>query len=282
MGVFTLYSFRIVLIGTSILAVMSAIIGSLNVLKSQSLIGDALGHSTYPGIILAFILSGQKNPTILLLGAMFTASISYFLIQYANKNSKIGPDANMAIFLTGFFGLGLVEKSYIQGNPSFSQASKAGLDKYIFGQAAYLMKEDIVLLAIALLICLLIVIFNYRDIKCYLFDRQFADLMGINTSKLDYLILFMTILVIGLGIKTCGVILISALLIIPTISALKLTDKFIGVLIISSTLSLLASMVGSFVSTSYAGFSTGPSIILCQGIIAIVVIFTTRILRIRP
>ena len=281
MQILSLYSFRIILIGTSLLAMISAIVGSLNVYKSQSLIGDALGHSTYPGIILSFMLSNQRNPAILLLGAMITASLSYFLIQYFNRNSKIGPDANMAICLTGLFGLGLLLKSYIQGNPSYSKASKAGLDKYIFGQAAYLMKEDIVLLAIAFLLCLFIVAFNYRDIKCYLFDKEFAHLMGINTNKLDYLILFMTILVIGLGIKTCGVILISSLLIIPTITASKLTDKFIGVLILSSLLSVLASAFGSLISTAYAGFSTGPTIILCQGIIAIIIITFTRILKLR-
>ena len=187
----------------------------------------------------------------------------------------------MAIHLTGFFGLGLLLKSYIQGNPVYSQASKAGLDKYIFGQAAYLMKEDIFLLAIAFLICLSIIILNYRDIKCYLFDREFAEMMSIRTNKLDYLILFMTILVIGLGIKTCGVILISSLLIIPTITAAKLSDKFIGVLIISSLLSVLASVVGSIISTAYVGFSTGPTIILCQGFIAILVITFTKFLKIR-
>ncbi|MBP2069074.1 metal ABC transporter permease [Anaerococcus nagyae] len=281
MKLLSLYSFKIILIGTSLLAIISAIVGSLNVYKSQSLIGDALGHSTYPGIILSFMLSGQKNPTILLIGAMLTASLSYFLIQYSNRNSKIGADANMAIHLTGFFGLGLLLKSYIQGNPVYSQASKAGLDKYIFGQAAYLMKEDIFLLAIAFLICLFIIILNYRDIKCYLFDREFAEMMSIRTNKLDYLILFMTILVIGLGIKTCGVILISSLLIIPTITAAKLSDKFIGVLIISSLLSVLASVVGSIISTAYVGFSTGPTIILCQGFIAILVITFTKFLKIR-
>ena len=281
MKLLSLYSFKIILIGTSLLAIISAIVGSLNVYKSQSLIGDALGHSTYPGIILSFMLSGQKNPTILLIGAMLTAILSYFLIQYSNRNSKIGADANMAIHLTGFFGLGLLLKSYIQGNPVYSQASKAGLDKYIFGQAAYLMKEDIFLLAIAFLICLSIIILNYRDIKCYLFDREFAEMMSIRTNKLDYLILFMTILVIGLGIKTCGVILISSLLIIPTITAAKLSDKFIGVLIISSLLSVLASVVGSIISTAYVGFSTGPTIILCQGFIAILVITFTKFLKIR-
>lgn len=281
MNIFTLYSFKIILVGTSLLAFASAMVGSLNVYKSQSLIGDALGHSTYPGIILSFMISGEKNPAILLIGAMLTAAISYFLIQYTNKNSKISADANMAIMLTGFFGLGLVLKSYIQGNPKYSHASKAGIDKYIFGQAAYLMKEDIILLALATIICLLIIVLNFKDIKCYLFDSEFASLIGIRTKKLDYLILFMTILVIGVGIKTCGVILMSSLLIIPTITANKLSDCFVGVLIIASLLSVIASIFGSVISTAYDGFATGPTIIILQGIIALIVIILTRIFKLR-
>lgn len=276
-----MYSFQIVLIGTVFLAIGSALVGTLNVQKSQSLIGDALGHSTFPGIIIAFMLTRSRSPLVLLIGAMTTASVSYFLIEYSNKNSKIGPDANMAIFLSGLFGLGLVLKSFIQGNPSFAGSKKAGLDNYIFGQAAYLLKSDIYLILIGCLICAVIICTNYRKLKCYLFDSEFAYMIGINTRKLDALILFMTILIIGVGIKAVGVILISSLLIIPTVTASKLSDNFLGVLVISSILSTIASVAGSTVSTIYSGFSTGPTIILFQGLIAVVVILGVKIMKVR-
>lgn len=282
MKLFQMYSFQIVLAGTLLLAIAASIVGTMNVYKNQSLIGDALGHSTFPGLILAFMLSSQRNPTILLLGAMATASLSYFLINYSTKNSKIGADANMAIYLSGFFGLGLVLKSYVQGNPSYSGASKSGLDKYIFGQAAYLLKADVYLILLAAVICLACLGIFYKEIKCYLFDKDFAQLLGINGKKLDYLILFLTILVIGVGIKAVGVILISSLLIIPTITASKLSHNFLGVIGLSSLFSCIAAFVGTSISTLYSGFSTGPTIILCQGLIGGLVMVYVKIAERRP
>lgn len=276
---FKLYSFQIVVVGITLLALASSLIGTINIYKNQSLIGDALGHSTLPGIIIAFMLTYKKDPITLLFGSVISAAISYFLIDYSNKNTKVGADANMAIYLSGFFGLGLLLKSYIQANPSFANASKAGLDKYIFGQAAYLREADIFLILIAFLLCLGIMIIFYRDIKCYLFDRQFANQIGINTKFLDYLLLFLTILVIGVGIKAVGVILISSLLIIPIVTAKKIGNSFLKVIGLSALFSIITSVLGSMVSTTYKGFSTGPTIIIFQGLIFVIVTIGKTLLK---
>ncbi|MBM0045543.1 metal ABC transporter permease [Anaerococcus sp. mt242] len=279
MDLFKLYSFQIVVVGITLLALASSLIGTINIYKNQSLIGDALGHSTLPGIIIAFMLTYKKDPITLLFGSVISAAISYFLIDYSNKNSKVGADANMAIYLSGFFGLGLLLKSYIQANPTFANASKAGLDKYIFGQAAYLREADIFLILLAFLLCLGIMIIFYRDIKCYLFDRQFANQIGINTKFLDYLLLFLTILVIGVGIKAVGVILISSLLIIPIVTAKKISNSFLKVIGLSALFSIITSVLGSMVSTTYKGFSTGPSIIIFQGLIFVIVTIGKTLLK---
>ena len=276
---FKLYSFQIVVVGITLLALASSLIGTINIYKNQSLIGDALGHSTLPGIIIAFMLTYEKDPITLLFGSVISAAISYFLIDYSNKNSKVGADANMAIYLSGFFGLGLLLKSYIQANPTFANASKAGLDKYIFGQAAYLREADIFLILLAFLLCLGIMIIFYRDIQCYLFDRQFANQIGINTKFLDLLLLFLTILVIGVGIKAVGVILISSLLIIPIVTAKKISNSFLKVIGLSALFSIITSVLGSMVSTTYKGFSTGPSIIIFQGLIFVIVTIGETLLK---
>lgn len=264
------YSFQIVALGTVILAITSSLVGSINLYKGQSLIGDAMGHSTLAGVIIAYMLFATRNPIVLLLGAMSTASISYFLIDYAKKNSKIGLDANMAIYLSGFFGLGLVLKSYIQGNENFIGASQAGLDNYIFGQAAYLLQFDVILISVCAVICSSIIIYFFKEFKVYLFDREFAILTGVPVNVLDYLVLFMTILTIGVGIKAVGVILISSFLIMPCVSARIWSNKYINTLIIGSIFSAISALLGSYLSTMYKGFSTGPVIILVSGIIFLI------------
>lgn len=270
MDIFNNYSFQIILIGTVLIGILTSLVGTINVYKKQSLIGDALGHSTYAGIVIAFMLTRRRSTLVLLIGAIISAAISYFLIEYANKNSKIPKDSNMAIFLSGFFGLGLFLKTHIQGNPNYMEATQAGLDNYIFGEAAYLLKSDIKIIFLVLLIVLLIIVYNYKDIKYYLFDREFSMMVGVNNKKIDYLCLFMTILVIGIGIKAVGIILISSFLIMPTISASKWSDKFINVMILSVIFSSISASIGSFISTNYNGFSTGPTIIIISGIIAII------------
>lgn len=97
------YDFFVVAFGTLILAASSAIVGSLSVYKGQSLMGDAVGHSTYPGVVLAFILMKTRNPFVLMIGAVIIGAIAYFLIQVIEKNSSIGMDASLAIVLSGFF-----------------------------------------------------------------------------------------------------------------------------------------------------------------------------------
>lgn len=267
MEVLLSYSFRVVLMGTSLVALVAALVGSINVYKNQSLIGDAMGHSSFFGIVLAFIIVKERNPFYLLLGAMFAAGICFYLVTFANKNSKIGADANMAISLSGLFGLGLVLKSFIQANPNYAKTSQAGLNNYIFGQAAYLMEADVKVIFLALVLCVAIFAIFFEDLKIYIYDKNFARMIGINTKLLDYLILFMTILVIGVGIKAVGVILISSFLIIPTVSASKFSKSYLGLIGLSSVFALLSAFIGTYISTAYKGFSTGPSIIIVASLI---------------
>ena len=153
------YSFIVVAAGTVLLAMACGVIGTISILKGQSLIGDAVGHASLPGIILAFMISGQKNSIILMLGAIIAGIIAFLLIQIISDISKIEADTAMAIVLSAMFGLGMVLKSYIQGNAGYQRASQSGLASYIFGQAAYILKDDV-----TIIYCI-----NYCDCTFYSF-----------------------------------------------------------------------------------------------------------------
>lgn len=277
MQILTSYAFLIVAAGTVILAVLTSMVGSINIYKGQSLIGDALGHASFLGVVVFFTLFNSKNPVVLLLGAMFSCFLAYLILEYSSKYSKIKLDANMAIVLSGFFGLGMSLKSYIQGNSNFSNVSQAGLEAYIFGQAAYLLKEDVILIAIALVISLFLIVIFYKEIKTYLFDKDFAKMAGFNTKLIEFIILFMTILTIGVGIKSVGAILIAAFMIIPVMSSQMITHKFKYVLIISSIIGAISAFIGTYWSTLVVGISTGPAIIIVSGIIFIITMILKKI-----
>ncbi|MDO5725821.1 MAG: metal ABC transporter permease, partial [Tissierellia bacterium] len=256
------YAFIVVSIGTFIMAFTAGAVGCITVLKGQSLIGDAIGHASFPGIVLSFMLFMQRDPAILMLGAIIAGATAFSLIQLIKEHSKVELDAVLAIVLSSFFGLGMVLKSYIQGNPRFAGASQSGLQNYIFGQAAYIMKSDIrLILAVAIPSILILFIF-YKEIKVFVFDEVYSQTIGINSLAMNFIIILMTMSLIATGLKIVGAILISSLLIVPAITAMQWSNRFDRVLIIAAFIGGISAVLGTYVSTAVKGMSTGPTIIL--------------------
>ncbi|MGP1366910.1 MAG: metal ABC transporter permease [Schwartzia sp. (in: firmicutes)] len=268
MDILTNYTFQIIAFGTALLAAVAAPVGALSVYKGQSLIGDAIGHATFPGVVLAYMAFSTREPAILFVGAMAAAAATFFAIEGAHENSHVGLNANLAIFLSGFFGLGMVLKSYIQGNPAYRGASQAGLETYIFGQAAYMLEGDVLLIAGVAAAALLLLLLFYKECKVFVFDTEYAQAAGLSAGLLRVLLPLLTVAVIGVGLKAVGAILISSFLIIPCVAASQWSNDFSRVLFLSSLFGVAAAFAGTYVSTAEQGMSTGPSIILAACAIA--------------
>lgn len=261
-SVLTSYSFLVVAIGTLFLAISSAALGTITVLKGQSLIGDAIGHSAFPGLVLAFMAFSSRSPVILLFGAILSGSVAFILIQVINKNSKVGLDTILAVVLSSFFGLGMALKSYIQGNSNYRGASQSGLSNYIFGQAAYMMEGDVkIILVISIAVLILLFLF-YKEIKVFVFDEVYAKTIGINEKLIYAIIMISAMSLIGAGLKIVGAILISSLLIVPSIAALQWSNDFFKVMLIASVIGGFSAVLGTYISTVYQGMSTGATIIV--------------------
>ena len=270
MDVLTSYSFLIVGSGTFLLAAIAGAVGCITVLKGQSLIGDAIGHAAFPGIVLSFMLFLQREPILLTLGAVVSGTTAFMLIQVIKENSKLELDAILAVALSSFFGVGMVLKSHIQGNSDYKDAAQSGLSSYIFGQAAYIMKDDVKLILYIGIPTLILLILFYKEIKLFLFDEIYARTIGIKTVLLYGIILVMTMGIIAAGLKLVGAILISSLLIIPAITALQWSEKFSKVLIIAGVTGGVSALIGTYISTVYDGMSTGATIILVMGSFAVI------------
>ena len=270
LDILTSYSFIIVGSGTFLLAAIAGAVGCITVLKGQSLIGDAIGHAAFPGIILSFMLFMQREPVLLTLGAVASGATAFMLIQVIKENSKLKLDAILAVVLSSFFGVGMVLKSYIQGNSNYKDAAQSGLSSYIFGQAAYIMKDDVKLIVYIGVPTVVLLVLFYKEIKLFLFDEIYAKAIGIRTVLLYGIILVMTMGIIAAGLKLVGAILISSLLIIPAITALQWSDKFSRVLIIAGVVGGVSALIGTYISTAYDGMSTGATIILIMGSFAII------------
>ena len=276
-SIITQYSFIVVAIGTMLLAMATGIVGTTSILKGQSLIGDAVGHASLPGIILAFMISGRKSSLILMLGAIVAGIVAFILIQIISEGSKIEADTAMAVILSAMFGMGMVLKSYIQGNMKYQGASQSGLASYIFGQAAYILREDVYIILTVSVISLALFILFYKEIKVYVFDMVYAYTIGINSRLTSLLIMIITMILIAAGLKAVGAILISSMLITPAVTGLQWSKSYEKVLVIAAVTGALSAFLGTFISSAIKGFSTGPSIILIMSVIALFsVLFAPR------
>ncbi len=259
------YDFWVVAAGTSLLALAGSIVGCFSVYQGQSLVGDAIGHSAYPGVVLAFICFQTRDPLILTIGAALSGGMAYFLIHSLRDGGGIDFDSALALVLTGMFGLGMVLKTYTQGNPAYADASQAGLKNYIFGSAAFLMKRDAALIFCSGALVLSLLFLFRRILLISIFDRGYAKAIGIPEALGTAALLFMMIVLISVGLKSVGAVLISSFLLLPCICANQHSRSLGPILLLSALTGILSALFGTFLSTAYRGLSTGPMIILCMG-----------------
>ncbi|HFI0144038.1 TPA: metal ABC transporter permease [Streptococcus suis] len=264
------YSFWTVAMGTLVLALAASQIGTISVLTRQSLIGDSLGHAAYPGIILSYMVFQSRQPLLLLLGAVGSGYLSYGLVSWLCRRGRTSRVNALALVSAAFFGLGLVLKQYVQGNAVFQGTAQASLENYVFGQAAFMQLDDVLLICLVALLGLFLFGWYYQSLKLYLFDRQFAKLVGIPVEKIDRLTLFLLLSLIAVGLKVVGAILMSSFLIAPAVFGLLLGKSYAQTLALAAGIASFSALVGTYLSSVVTGLSTGPTIILCLSLSSLV------------
>ncbi|HFI0105735.1 TPA: metal ABC transporter permease [Streptococcus suis] len=264
------YSFWTVALGTLVLALAASQIGTISVLTRQSLIGDSLGHAAYPGIILSYMVFQSRQPLLLLLGAVGSGYLSYGLVSWLCRRGRTSRVNALALVSAAFFGLGLVLKQYVQGNAAFQGAAQAGLENYVFGQAAFMQLDDVLLICLVALLGLFLFGWYYQSLKLYLFDRQFAKLVGIPVEKIDRLTLFLLLSLIAIGLKVVGAILMSSFLIAPAVFGLLLGKSYGQTLALAAGIASFSALVGTYLSSVVTGLSTGPTIIVSLSVSSLV------------
>ena len=247
------------MLGTAILGAICGMLGSFAVLRKQSLLGDAISHAALPGIAIAFLITGVKDSNLFLLGALISGLIGTFWIRSITKKTHLKSDTALGLTLSLFFGFGMLLLTFIQKQPN---ASQAGLDTYLFGQAATLLIEDVWLIAIVAAIALLILLVFWKEFKILLFDEDYTKTLGFNTRFIDILITTFIVITIVLGLQTVGVILMSAMLLAPAAPARQWTNSLETMVILAAIFGAFSGVFGTGISTVVGNLSTGPVIVL--------------------
>lgn len=244
-----------VLIGSALLGLSASVIGGFAFLRKRSLMGDALAHAALPGVMTAFILFHANSPILMFMGAVTSSFLGLFLMDWLPKNTKIKPDAAMAITLSFFFALGLMELSYIQG---LEVAGKSGLDKILFGQAAAMLPQDIYLLSIVAIIVLVMVALFFQKFRLIAFNRSYAKSIGLNIPFYEVLLALLIVMSVVIGLQIVGVVLMAAVLLTPVAAARFWNQNLSAMLMTAGGIGAISGVLSANISYMAPAMPTGP------------------------
>lgn len=260
------YTLRTVALGAAILGIASGALGSFAVLRRQSLLGDAISHAALPGIVLAFLLTRSREPLVLLLGAMIAGWIATLAMLNITRTTRLKDDSALGLVLSVFFGFGLMLLTFTQKLPD---ATQAGLDKFLFGQAATLIERDVVTMGIISAVALILLAVFWKEFKLATFDREFAGSLGYSVRMLDVILTTLLVVAIVVGLQTVGVVLMSAMVVAPAAAARQWTDRLSRMVVLAGMFGAVSGVSGTLISSSGARLPTGPLIVLCMTAIAV-------------
>lgn len=260
------YTLRTVALGTALLGLVSGALGAFALLRRQSLVGDAISHAALPGVVLAFMVTGLKGPAVLMTGAALAGTAGVLLVLLVTRYTRLKQDAALGIVLAVFFGLGLMLLTFLQRNPD---ARQAGLNTYLFGQAATLVTRDVVVMALFGGAALALLLVFWKELKLLSFDRDFGASLGFPMQGLEVLITLLLVVAIVIGLQAVGVVLMSAMLVAPAAAARQWTDRLGWMVALAAFFGAIAGVTGTLLSSLVSGLSTGPVIVLVVSVIAL-------------
>ena len=261
------FTLRTVALGAAILGIVSGTLGTYAVLRGQSLLGDAISHAALPGIALAFLLTGTRAPLVLVLGAAVAGWAGALFVLVVTSRTRIPYDAALGLVLSVFFGLGMVLLTFIQRLPTGVQA---GLDTFLFGQAAALLPGDVLVMTALGMVALIATALLWKELKLLAFDPEFGAALGLPMKRLDVVLTSLLVLAIVIGLQTVGVVLMSAILIAPAAAARQWSDRLGRIVVLAGLFGAVAGVTGAVVSAATPRLPTGPTIVICAGLIMFV------------
>jgi manganese/zinc/iron transport system permease protein len=264
------YTLRLVAAGSAVLGATSGALGSFAYLRRQSLLGDAVSHAALPGIVLAFMLTGSKVPLVLMLGAGLAGWIGTLGVQVIVRRSRVPYDSALGIVLAVFFGFGLVLLTLVQRR---ADAAQAGLESFLFGQAASLLKRDVVAMAALGAVALVVLLLLWKEFKLLSFDPEFGASLGLPIRRLDGLLTLLLVVAIIIGLQTVGVVLMSAMIVAPGAAARQWSRRLAPMVLIAAAIGVVSGVSGSVISSSVPRMPTGPTIVLILSLIVVVSLF---------
>jgi manganese/zinc/iron transport system permease protein len=252
------------LLAGTFVGTMCGVVGVFMALRRLALIGDATSHAALPGVCAAFLLTGSKAMPVLLVGALITGVLANAAISWIESRPRTRSDASIGVVLSVAFGIGAVLLGIAQASPTGAQS---GLNSFLFGSVAAVSRPQVLALFVAAALTVAAIAALRRPLTLAVFDPTFAGSVGLNVARYEFVLLISLALAVVVSVNTVGVVLVSAMLIIPPSTALLLTRRVESALIVSGAVGAFAGAAGAFASFLYAGLSSGPAMVLAATIL---------------
>lgn len=241
------------LVISAIVAVPMALLSCFLVLKGWSLMGDAISHAVFPGVVLAYILGFPYA-----IGAFAAGMICATATGFLKDNSRIKQDTVMGVVFSGMFGLGLVLYVKIQ--------SDVHLDHILFGDMLGVSGADIAGAAGIAAFTAAVIAIKWKDFLLHAFDPAQAQAIGLRVKLLHYGLLGLISLTIVGALQAVGIILSIAMLIAPGAIAFLLTRRFATMLLVSVAIAVTGSVLGVYLSF-FLDCAPAPTIVLLLSLV---------------
>ncbi len=198
-------------------AAVSALLGMFLVLRRFSLIGDGLAHTTFGSVAVVLLIG--VSPVYVTVAALPLVIISSLAIYKLTSSRKINADSAIGIVSSLGIAAGVVLAS-------LSGGFNVDLFSYLFGNILTVNNTELILAFIVFVVVLAVVVYFYDDLFALTFDQELACSMGINTGRINILLFLLTAVAVVLAMKVAGIMLVSALLILPALTALQMSMSF--------------------------------------------------------
>lgn len=239
-----------------LVSLCASLLGVTLVLKRYSMIGDGLSHVGFGALAIAASLNLAPLEV-----AVPVIIIAAFLLLRLSENSKINGDAAIAIISSTSLAIGVVCVSVSGVNTD--------LNSYLFGSILATTNADAIMCAVLALVVIVVFVIFYNKIFAVTFDESFSKATGLKTGAYNTVIALLTALTIVIGMRIMGTLLISALIIFPALSSMRVCKKFKSVILCSGVLSICCFFVGMYASYSL-DTPTGASVVIVNAVVFLI------------
>lgn len=259
----------------------ASIIGVIVLVRRRSLVGEALSHAAYPGVVVTMLLligtSFEKVrylAILVLVGAVGSSVLGYRCVEWLEKKGRVSSDASLCFVLASFLGVGILCASHLQmSSPMWYQRVQA----LLYGQAATMTQLHVWIYAFLALFVVGVIALLFHPIRIYLFDRAFAHTIGIRSKLIDAAMTFLIALAVVIGLRSVGVILMAGMLIAPALAARQWTARLHKLFILAGVIGLFCGLIGNILSVYLSQhlsalaehkitIPTGPMILMVAGL----------------